>query len=134
MNDPNARPRGRTSGRGRGGRRRGDASPDGGQGPQRDDGPERTGNLTTTNALPPVEPPTGFADLGVPERTDLAELVRDLGEMLGRDPEHPPVVWRGESLVAMVDHGRSVPSEELAANVCMRGSVALPGRDTGATA
>jgi superfamily II DNA/RNA helicase len=31
---------------------------------------ERTA-LTTTSILPPVEPPTGFADLGVPERIDV---------------------------------------------------------------
>jgi len=29
-----------------------------------------TSNLTSINALPPVEPPTGFADLGVPPRID----------------------------------------------------------------
>lgn len=28
-------------------------------------------NLTTVTALPPVEPPTGFAELGVPERIDV---------------------------------------------------------------
>ena len=34
------------------------------------DTPQSFGNLTTINLLPPVEAPTGFADLGVPERVD----------------------------------------------------------------
>lgn len=41
-----------------------------------------------------------------PERIDLAELVRGLDETLRRDPEHPPVVWKGGPLVALVDPDR----------------------------
>jgi superfamily II DNA/RNA helicase len=33
--------------------------------------PSATAKLTSFNSLPPVEPPTGFAELGVPERIDV---------------------------------------------------------------
>ncbi len=70
---------------------------------------------------------TGFDDIELASLVDPALTTvhvphREMGRRAAR------------ALIEMVDHGRSVPSEELAANVCMRGSVALPGRDTGATA
>jgi signal transduction histidine kinase len=41
-----------------------------------------------------------------PEQTDLPDLVRDIGEMLARDPEHPPVEWSGGRASAFVDAAR----------------------------
>ena len=41
-----------------------------------------------------------------PERTDIADLVGEISEMLARDPEHPAIEWSGGSLVAFVDPAR----------------------------
>lgn len=40
------------------------------------------------------------------ERVDVGDLVSRVGESLGRDPEHPGVVWEGGEVVAFVDPER----------------------------
>lgn len=41
-----------------------------------------------------------------PERVDVAAVVRQVSESLARDPDHPPIVWRGEEVEAFVDPDR----------------------------
>lgn len=41
-----------------------------------------------------------------PERVDVGRIVGQIAESLGRDPEHPPIVWRGGEVVAFVDPDR----------------------------
>jgi TrmH family RNA methyltransferase len=41
-----------------------------------------------------------------PERVDVGRVVALVGESLGRDPEHPPIVWRGGQVEAFVDPDR----------------------------
>lgn len=41
-----------------------------------------------------------------PERTDVGELVGKIAVALARDPDHPPVDWRGGEIVALVDPER----------------------------
>jgi TrmH family RNA methyltransferase len=41
-----------------------------------------------------------------PEQTDVPELVRQIGEMLARDPEHPSIEWSGSDVSAFVDPAR----------------------------
>jgi TrmH family RNA methyltransferase len=40
------------------------------------------------------------------ELTDPADLVRQIGEQQGRDPEHPPIEWVGGGDTVLVDAGR----------------------------
>lgn len=48
---------------------------------------------------------TGRLDL-FPERTNIRALVEELAQSVGRDPEHPDVVWRGGDLTVMIDADR----------------------------
>ena len=41
-----------------------------------------------------------------PERIDVGALVRSVAESLGRDPDHPGVVWEGEEVEAFADPER----------------------------
>lgn len=41
-----------------------------------------------------------------PERADVGRVVAQVGESLGRDPEHPPIIWRGGEVEAFVDPDR----------------------------
>jgi len=41
-----------------------------------------------------------------PDQTDLADLAVAISELLGRDPEHPPVVWSGDPGPYFVDPAR----------------------------
>ncbi|HEX6230585.1 MAG TPA: TrmH family RNA methyltransferase [Actinomycetota bacterium] len=47
----------------------------------------------------------GSLDL-FPERVDVGNLVARVGESLGRDPDHPPVIWEGGQTEAFVDPER----------------------------
>lgn len=108
MNDANARPAGRGRGRRRGGRRRDTSnSPPGSSRhrSERDDGPERTGNLTTTNVLPPVEPPTGFADLGVPARIDDGVAAAGFAQPFAIQTEAVPVAMEGRDVCGRAKTG-----------------------------
>lgn len=41
-----------------------------------------------------------------PERVDVGRLVEQVAASLGRDPEHPPIVWKGGRVEAFVDPER----------------------------
>jgi RNA methyltransferase, TrmH family len=41
-----------------------------------------------------------------PERTDVGELVRRVAASLARNPDHPPVTWEGDDVIAFVDPDR----------------------------
>ena len=41
-----------------------------------------------------------------PDQTDLADLATGIAELLGRDPEHPPVTWTGDPGPFFVDPAR----------------------------
>ena len=41
-----------------------------------------------------------------PDQTDVADIAVAIGELLGRDPEHPPVVWSGDPGPYFVDPAR----------------------------
>jgi signal transduction histidine kinase len=41
-----------------------------------------------------------------PEMTDVGGLVRQVSDQLARDPEHPPIRWRGEARPTLLDAGR----------------------------
>lgn len=106
MNDANARPSGRRRGSRPGGRRRNTSQSDDSQRNERhsrgdrpprqyDDGPERTGKLTSINTLPPVEAPTGFAELGVPPRIDDGLAACGFAQPFAIQTEAVPVAMRG---------------------------------------
>lgn len=59
---------------------------------------ERSGNLTTTNTLPPVEAPTGFATLGVPERIDVGLAANGFATPFAIQTEAVPVAMKGVDL------------------------------------
>ncbi len=109
MNDANRRPPGRRRGNRRGDRRR-DSSDTSSPSSDRhrravDTGPERTGNLTTTNVLPPVEPPTGFADLGVPSRIDDAVAAAGFAQPFAIQTEAVPVAMQGRDVCGRAKTG-----------------------------
>jgi len=41
-----------------------------------------------------------------PDQTDLADLAQGIAELLGRDPEHPPVTWEGDPGPFFIDPAR----------------------------
>ena len=99
MNDANARSSGRRRSSRGGGRRRDTSNSSRGSRRDRDDkGPSRTGNLTTINALPPVEPPTGFAKLGVPERIDIGLAACGFAKPFAIQTEAVPVAMKGHDV------------------------------------
>jgi len=99
MNDANPRPTGRQRTRGGQGRRRSAPSgSEGRRGPAHDSGPQRSGNLTTINALPPVEAPTGFAALGVPPRVDEGLAACGFAQPFAIQTEAVPVAMLGRDV------------------------------------
>ena len=58
-----------------------------------------SGNLTTINLLPPVEAPTGFADLGVPERIDIGLAAAGFAQPFAIQTEAIPVALAGSRRV-----------------------------------
>ena len=70
------------------------------------DGAARTTALTTTATLPPVDPPTGFADLGVPPRVDDGLAAAGFAQPFKIQIEAIPVamaVWFGAPLILFHD-------------------------------
>ncbi len=104
MNDANVRPTGRRRGSRRRGRRRDTSntppSPD-----RHNDEPQRSGNLTTLNALPPVEPPTGFAELGVPARIDDGLAACGFAQPFAIQTEAVPVAMEGRDVCGRAKTG-----------------------------
>lgn len=82
-----------------------DRSTSGGRGPSRDgDGDVDAGtgttgaNLTHVNALPPVEAPTGFAELGVPERIDIGLAAEGFAQPFMIQTAAIPVAMEGHDV------------------------------------
>jgi superfamily II DNA/RNA helicase len=100
MNDTNTRPSGRGRGPRRGGRRRDPSNTR-----PRDDGPERSGLLTTTTTLPPVESPTGFAELGVPPRIDDGLAACGFAQPFAIQTEAVPVAMEGRDVCGRAKTG-----------------------------
>ena len=115
MNQSNTRPGGRGRSSRPGGRRRDTSNSSGSSsGSSRnssrrerpvDDGPSRTGNLTTTNILPPVEAPTGFADLGVPPRIDEGVAAAGFATPFAIQTEAVPVAMAGRDVCGRAKTG-----------------------------
>ncbi len=113
MNQPSQRPGG---GRGperrprRPGRRPGDSSSDSSS---RDNGPRDTssrdhvtaGNLTSGTALPPIEPPTGFAALGVPEHIDAGLAAAGFAQPFAIQVEAIPIALQGRDVCGRAKTG-----------------------------
>ncbi|MEZ5298746.1 MAG: DEAD/DEAH box helicase, partial [Ilumatobacteraceae bacterium] len=104
MNAPSSRPSGRRRANRRDGRRR-DTSNSSPRTDHDDDGEERAGNLTTINALPPVEPPTGFAELGVPERIDDGLAACGFAQPFAIQTEAVPVAMHGRDVCGRAKTG-----------------------------
>ena len=74
--------------------------------PHRDDDVEaRTGSLTSNSALPPVETPTGFAELGVPERIDVGLAACGFATPFAIQTEAIPVAMRGDDVCGRAKTG-----------------------------
>lgn len=67
--------------------------------------PERSGSLTTTNTLPPVEPPTGFAALGVPPRVDDGLAACGFAQPFAIQTEAVPVAMEGRDVCGRAKTG-----------------------------
>ena len=104
MNAPSSRPSDRRRANRRDGRRR-DTSNSSPRTDHDDDGEERAGNLTTINALPPVEPPTGFAELGVPERIDDGLAACGFAQPFAIQTEAVPVAMQGRDVCGRAKTG-----------------------------
>ncbi len=99
---------GRRSGRrrGRGGRpgsRGAGDAPSGGDGQH--DEEQRSGNLTSTSSLPPVETPTGFAALGVPDRIDVGLAACGFAAPFAIQLEAIPVAMQGRDVCGRAKTG-----------------------------
>ncbi len=70
-----------------------------------DRGPERTGNLTSITALPPVEPPTGFAALGIPEHIDAGLAAAGFAQPFAIQTEAIPVAMQGRDVCGRAKTG-----------------------------
>ncbi|MEO6570188.1 MAG: DEAD/DEAH box helicase [Ilumatobacteraceae bacterium] len=116
MNDANTRPTGRGRSDRPGGRRRDTSSSSTSSSNSRhgsssrpdrpvDDGPARTGNLTSINTLPPVEAPTGFADLGVPARIDEGLAACGFARPFAIQTEAIPVAMQGRDVCGRAKTG-----------------------------
>ena len=123
--------------RGRSNRRRNEPRREGGRpsGGRRDqrraDDPERVGNLTSTSALPPVEPPTGFADLGVPAHVDAGLAAAGFAQPFAIQLEAIPVALEGRDVCGRAKTGSG---KTLAFGVPMLSRIvgpAEPGRPIG---
>ena len=107
MTHNNARPSGRSGGRS-GGRRRssGDRSDRGHERSRRDDDtPARTGSLTGGSGLAPVEPPTGFVALGVPESVDIGLAAAGFAQPFAIQIEAIPVAMKGHDVCGRAKTG-----------------------------
>ncbi len=78
-------------------RRRSADKPDGGH--------VNTSNLTTTTTLPPVEAPTGFADLGVPDRIDAGLAACGFAQPFNIQTEAIPVAMTGKDVCGRAKTG-----------------------------
>lgn len=96
MNQPNSRPSGRGAPRGRRSRR---------PSPAVSSEPTRTGLLTTANTLPPVESPTGFFALGVPERIDEGLAACGFATPFAIQTEAVPVAMQGRDVCGRAKTG-----------------------------
>ncbi len=63
------------------------------------------GNLTTINLLPPVEAPTGFAALGVPERIDLGLAAAGFAQPFAIQTEAIPIALQGRDVCGRAQTG-----------------------------
>lgn len=63
------------------------------------------GNLTSTTALPPVEPPTGFAALGVPDRIDHGLAAAGFAQPFAIQVEAIPVALQGRDVCGRAKTG-----------------------------
>jgi len=70
-----------------------------------DAGHVNTSKLTTINALPPVEPPTGFADLGVPARIDEGLAACGFAQPFNIQTEAIPVAMTGRDVCGRAKTG-----------------------------
>ncbi len=70
-----------------------------------DSGPERTGKLTSTNTLPPIEGPTGFFDLGVPSRIDDGLAACGFGQPFAIQTEAVPLAMQGRDVCGRAKTG-----------------------------
>ena len=61
--------------------------------------------MTTANSLPPVEPPTGFAKLGVPERIDIGLAAAGFAEPFAIQLEAIPVAMKGRDVCGRAKTG-----------------------------
>ena len=61
--------------------------------------------MTTANSLPPVEPPTGFAKLGVPERVDIGLAAAGFAEPFAIQLEAIPVAMKGRDVCGRAKTG-----------------------------
>ena len=73
--------------------------------PADDDEEQRSGRLTGANALPPVEAPTGFAALGVPERIDLGLAACGFAQPFAIQLEAIPVALQGRDVCGRAKTG-----------------------------
>jgi superfamily II DNA/RNA helicase len=64
-----------------------------------------TSNLTTINALPPVEAPTGFAELGVPPRIDEGLAACGFAQPFNIQTEAIPVAMTGDDVCGRAKTG-----------------------------
>ena len=105
MNASSSRPSGRQRGSRRGGRRRDTSNSAPRSDYADDDGEERAGNLTSINALPAVEPPTGFAELGVPSRIDDGIAACGFAQPFAIQTEAVPVAMDGRDVCGRAKTG-----------------------------
>ena len=93
------------SGRGRGGGNRNRRRPAPQRRPETSNEEQRTGRLTTANSLPAVEPPTGFAELGVPARIDIGLAAAGFAEPFAIQIEAIPVAMGGRDVCGRAKTG-----------------------------
>lgn len=72
---------------------------------ERSDEPQRSGRLTSVSALPPVEPPTEFAALGVPERVDNGLAAAGFAAPFAIQLEAIPVALEGRDVCGRAKTG-----------------------------
>lgn len=88
------------------GRRRRSTRSDAARPRHRDDEFDRdAGNLTAVNALPPVEAPTGFAELGVPERIDVGLAAAGFAAPFAIQTEAIPIALQGRDVCGRAKTG-----------------------------
>jgi superfamily II DNA/RNA helicase len=100
-------------------------------GSPRDAGHVNTSNLTSINVLPPVEPPTGFAALGVPARIDDGLAACGFAQPFNIQTEAIPVAMSGRDVCGRAKTGSG---KTLAFGVPMLARItepALPSRPLG---